>query len=94
MLQDAAHRHLCRMLLTYSDLCETDKEIAACLTFMRLVPPTGAIWTAALVRQLMPSAYSTVTSASSYAANPTETTAAYCTAVAKIIKARKDANAT
>ena len=94
MLQEAANRHLSRMLLIFSDRCECDADIAACLTFMRLAPPLGeALWTAANVRQRMPDAFSTVTSASPYAANPPDQSAmAYCTAVAKIIKARKDAH--
>lgn len=93
MLQEAANRHLSRLLLIFSDLCECDADIAACLTFMRLAPPPGeALWTAENVRGLMPSAFATVTSTSLYAANPPSHAAlAYCTAVHAIIKARKDA---
>jgi len=70
MLQEAANRHLSRMLLIFSDLCECDADIAACLTFMRIqAPPGEALWTASNVRQQMPGAFSTVTSTSLYAAN-------------------------
>lgn len=93
MLQEAANRHLSRMLLIFSDLCECDADIAACLTFMRIqAPPGEAFWTAKNVRSLMPSAFATVTSTSLYATNPTSHAAlAYCTAVHAIIKARKEA---
>jgi hypothetical protein len=91
MLEQSAHKYLSRLLLTYSDLCSTDAEIAACLTFMHITPPANEpLWTAEVVRRLMPEAYSTVCTTSDYATNPPNQAAtAYCTAVYGIIKARE-----
>ncbi len=93
MLDQTYAKYLSRLLLTFSDLCDTDEEIALCLAFMRITPPVNELqWTASAVRRQMPVAYSTVSSASQYAPyQPSPSADAYCLAVANIIRARKDA---
>lgn len=91
MLEEAAQRYLARLLLTFSDICDSDSDIAACLTLMRLAPPPGeSKWTAENVRKLMPLAYSAVSSTSEYTNQPNHQTAALCAAVFNVIKSRKD----
>lgn len=90
-LELAAKKYLSRLLIAYSDLCDSDEDIATCLEFMRVAPPAGeSEWTALIVRRMMPAAYSTVHSASEYTNQPNHETAALCAAVFNVIKRRKD----
>lgn len=91
LLELAAKKYLSRLLITYSDLCDTDEDIAACLELMRVAPPAGeAVWTARLVRSLIPEAFGTVCSASEYTNQPNHQTVALCAAVFSVIKNRKE----
>ena len=91
MVDEPHQRFLSRLLLTYSDLCDSDHEIALCLAFMRITPPVNETkWTSSLVKRLIPSAYSTLGSASPYAIQPTQAAAAYCTAVYNQVKQHKE----
>lgn len=92
MLDQTYNKYLSRLLLTFSDLCDTDEEIALCLAFMRITPPVNELqWTAEVVRRQMPDAYSCVSSASQYAPyQPNPSADAYCKAVLQIIKARRN----
>jgi hypothetical protein len=88
MVNESYQRYLSRLLLNFSDLADTDEEIALCLTYMHVAPPANETqWTAALVRSLIPEAFSCVSSASPYASNQTTHAAdAYCIAVLNYIK--------
>lgn len=90
---DAYNKSLSRLLLVFSDLADTDDEIADCLILMRVAPPPNkGCWNAANVRELIPAAFATASSNSPYAANqPTQSTIAYCHAVYQAVKNRKDA---
>jgi hypothetical protein len=90
ILEQSYQRYLSRLLLTFSDLAETDAEIAQCLIYMKVSPPPNETqWTAALVRRLMPEAFTTVTSASPYAINQPLAATAYCAAVHRYIKQKE-----
>lgn len=87
MLEKAVQDYLSRLLLTFSDLCDTDEEIAACLTFMQAPTPTGLKeWNASMVRAAIPTAYSIASSASDYSTNPNNQTLMICRAVYRTIK--------
>lgn len=87
MIEQAALKHISRLLLIFSDLCNTDAEIAACLTFMQIHTLTGELhWDAESVRAAMPIAYSTVTSCSSFAASADE----YYQSIYKAVKEKRN----
>jgi hypothetical protein len=89
MLEDSVQQYLSRLLLTFSDLCDSDAEIAACLTFMRITPPNSAFaWSAEQVRTAIPAAYSTVCRASEYSATYNNRALDYCRAIVSVIKRR------
>ena len=89
MLEDSVQQYLSRLLLTFSDLCDSDAEIAACLTFMRITPPNSAFaWTSEMVRASMPAAYSTVCHASEYSATYNNRALDYCRTIVSLIKRR------
>jgi hypothetical protein len=82
MLQESVQKYIASLLLNFSDLCDTDSEIADCLTFLQIAPPANAShWSAEIVRQQMPLAYSTVCHTSQYAATQTGTVSINCRAV-------------
>ena len=65
MTEQTYERYLSRLLLTFSDLAESDAEIAQCLALTKITPPPNEIqWSVALVRSLMPKAYATANSSS------------------------------
>lgn len=65
----AANQFIYRLILSLSDLCDSDEEIALCLNHLHITNPSGTDWSGAKVRELFPIACSTVTSFSEYAPN-------------------------
>ena len=80
MLNQTYRKYLSRLMLTFSDLCDSDAQVASCLNFIPLLPLTGSYWTADLVREAMPAAYATSCSQSDYALGETKTLN-YCSVI-------------
>jgi hypothetical protein len=92
VIQETYQRYLSRLLLTFSDLADSDAEIAQCLALMKITPPINQPqWTPALVRSLMPSAYATACTSSDYATDnqTSQAATAYCATVYRYIKAKE-----